>query len=100
MVFAYLDDAHKACNKKFADLLGYKSPQEWADTDAPLADVIEEDQQKMIDAYGNASQKMMATSLNAAFTNVNTGKTVKTSVVMVPMAYDSEIFAVHFITKI
>ena len=24
-IFVYLDDTHKACNKNFADLLGYKS---------------------------------------------------------------------------
>ena len=28
-VFIYLDDNHKACNNKFATLLGFKSPQEW-----------------------------------------------------------------------
>ena len=35
-IYIYLDDNHKVCNKKFADLLGYKSPKEWADADAPL----------------------------------------------------------------
>lgn len=30
-IFLYLDDNHKACNSKFATLLGYKSPQEWAE---------------------------------------------------------------------
>ena len=26
-IYVYLDDTHKACNKKVADLLGYKSAQ-------------------------------------------------------------------------
>jgi hypothetical protein len=29
-IFIYLDDNHKACNQKFASMLGFKSPQEWA----------------------------------------------------------------------
>ncbi len=27
-IFIYLDDNHKACNQKFASMLGFKSPQE------------------------------------------------------------------------
>jgi hypothetical protein len=42
-IYIYLDDTHKACNAKFAEMLGYKSPAEWAGTDAPLADVLEKD---------------------------------------------------------
>ena len=45
-IFVYLDDTHKACNKQYADLLGYKSAKESADIDAPLADVKEKDQPK------------------------------------------------------
>ena len=29
-IYIYLDDIHKVCNKKFASLLGYSSPEEWA----------------------------------------------------------------------
>jgi tryptophanyl-tRNA synthetase len=55
-IYIYFDDAHKVCNKKFADLLGYKSPKAWADAEVPLSDVLEEDQQKVINAYMNASE--------------------------------------------
>ncbi len=61
-IYIYLDDNHKVCNKKFATLLGYKSPDEWADQEAPLADVVQEDQQGVIDAYMDASEKMNAIS--------------------------------------
>ncbi len=50
-IYIYLDDTHKVCNKKFADLVGYKSAREWADTEAPLSDVVEEDQPSVISAY-------------------------------------------------
>ena len=99
-IYVYLDDTHKACNKKFADLLGYKSAKEWADTEAPLADVVEADQEKVIAAYENASEKMLASSLDVRFTNIKTNKPVKARVIMVPIAYDGHIFALHFISKI
>ncbi len=35
-IFLYLDDNHKACNSKFAKMLGFKSPQEWAETPSVL----------------------------------------------------------------
>ena len=99
-IYVYLDDTHKACKKKFADLLGYKSAKEWADTEAPLADVAEEDQERVISAYEDVSEKMLASSLDVRFVNVKTEKPVKTNVIMVPVAYDGHIFALHFITKI
>ncbi len=98
-IYVYLDDTHKACNKKFADLLGYKSSKEWADTEAPLADIVEEDQQAVITAYGNASEKMLASELEVRLTNVKTNKIVKTRMIMVPIAYNGHIFALHFLTK-
>src|SRR5271157_2519674 len=61
-LYIYLDDNHKVCNKKFADMLGYKSPKEWAKIEAPLSDIIEEDQDKVIKAYINASEKIIADS--------------------------------------
>jgi len=73
-IYIYLDDNHKICNKKFSDLLGYKSPKEWADADAPLSDVVEEDQQSVIEAYMNASEKMVASDIEVRVKNVKTGK--------------------------
>src|ERR1039457_1415686 len=72
-IFIYLDDTHKACNKKYADLLGYKSAKAWAAIDAPLADVVEKDQQKVIDAYGAAMEKQSASSAAITFKHSTTG---------------------------
>ena len=99
-IYVYLDDTHKACNKKFADLLGYKSAKEWADIEAPLADVVEADQERVIAAYEAATEKMLASSLDIRFTNVETGKPFKANIIMLPIAYDGHIFALHFITKL
>ena len=99
-IYIYLDDTHKVCNKKFADLLGYKSAKEWADTDAPLADVIEEDQQSVIDAYMNASEKMAASATEVRFKNVKTGKIMKTDMLIAPIGNAGHVFTIHFFNKI
>jgi hypothetical protein len=96
-IYIYLDDSHKVCNKKFADLLGYASAAEWAKTDAPLSDVVEKDQQLVIDAYGEASEKLVASKLEVSFKNVKNGKIIKTAVVMVPIAFSGHVFVMHFL---
>lgn len=99
-IYIYLDDNHKVCNKKFADLLGYKSAKEWADAEAPLSDVVEEDQQSVIDAYMNASEKMMASTTEVRMKNVKTGKIVKTRMIIAPVGHAGHVFTAHFIGKI
>ena len=99
-VYIYLDDTHKVCNKKFADLLGYKTAKEWASTDAPLADIVEEDQGSVITAYENAMEKMVASDTEVRVKNIKTGKLVKTRIILVPIAYSGHLFALHFVSKI
>ena len=99
-VYIYLDDTHKVCNKKFADLLGYKTAKEWASTDAPLADIVEEDQESVITAYENAMEKMVASDIEVRVKNIKTGKLVKTRIILVPIAYSGHLFAMHFVSKI
>jgi hemolysin-activating ACP:hemolysin acyltransferase len=99
-IYLYLDDTHKVCNKKLADLLGYKSPKEWADAEAPLADVVEGDQQSVIDAYMNASEKMVASTIEVRVKNVKTGKIVKTRMTIAPVGHAGHVFTAHFFSKI
>jgi hypothetical protein len=99
-IYIYLDDNHKVCNKKLADLLGYKSPKEWADTEAPLSDVIEADQQSVIDAYMNALGKMIASAIDVSFKNIKTGKIEKTKMIIAPIGHAGHVFTAHFLTKI
>ena len=99
-IYIYLDDNHKVCNRRFADLLGYKSPKEWADTEAPLADVVEEDQQGVIDAYMNASEKMIASGLEVRLKNIKTRKIVKTRMIVTPVGHEGHVFTTHFFDKV
>jgi hypothetical protein len=95
-----LNDSHKVCNKKLSDLLGYKSPKDWADAEVPLSDVIEEDQQKVIDAYMNASEKGIAGFVDVKMKNIKTGETLKINMIISPTIYEGHIFTIHFLAKI
>ena len=99
-VYIYLDDVHKVCNDKFAKLLGYKSAKEWADNEAPLADVDEADQEVVISAYQNAVEMFKASSLDIAMRNVENNKLIKTRMIVAPMVYQGHVFSVHFLSQI
>ncbi len=99
-IYLYMDDNHKTCNKNFATLLGYKSVKAWEKIDAPLADVIEAHQQKVIDAYMKASESLQAGSVKVTMKNVATGELVKASMIIVPVVYDGHVMTLHFIDKV
>lgn len=98
-IYIYLDDTHKICNQKFADLLGYKSIAQWVENEYPVNDVAQEDQQKVINAYRDASEKYKASSTLATVVKKD-GEKIKTNVIMVPFSYKSEVFVVHFISEV
>ena len=99
-IYIYMDDSHKVCNKKFAGLLGYKSPREWADVEAPLSDVVKDDQKKVINAYMNASEKGIASSIDVKMKNIKTEEILKINMIIAPTIYQRHIFTVHFLSKI
>jgi len=99
-IYIYMDDTHKSCNKKFADMLGYDSAAKWANTDAPLADVVKKDQQPVIDAYENTMNTLSANSIDLRFKNVKTGKIVKANMIMMPIAYEGHLMSIHFFREL
>ncbi len=99
-VYIYLDDEHKNCNKKFADLLGYNSIKEWVEIYAPLADVVEGDQGKVITAYEYTMEKLIASSVDVSMRNVKTGKLVKTKMILVPIVFKGHLFSLQFINRV
>lgn len=96
-IYLYLDDEHKTCNKKFADMLGYDSVREWVDNLYPVDDISKKDQEKGIKAYMEASRKFKASTLSAEWIKKD-GKKINTEVIMVPLTYKGEVFVLHFIT--
>jgi PAS domain-containing protein len=98
-LYLYLDDNHWACNKRFADLLGYKSPEELVSQELPLLDALvsEKSQDSLVTAYGNAMEKMVGSTIEVTWKK-NNGQTVDTNVILVPVAYDGHLFALHFLS--
>lgn len=97
-VYLYLDDTHKMCNQKFSDMVGYKSIEEWVNNETPVADISEEDQSKVIEAYGAASENYEASLVSATVVKKD-GTRIKTKVIMVPITYKGEVFVLHFISE-
>ncbi len=99
-IFIYLDDNHKACNNKFAALLGYSSPKEWAALEGFLEPYVEEkSRETLMTAYWDAMKKMIASTIQITFIKKGEGS-VNSIVVLVPMPFQGHLFAVHFVTKV
>ena len=99
-VYLYLDDVHKVCNKKFASLLGYKSPDEWSKKEISFTDLFvdEKSQRDLVSAYQNAMEKSIGSTINVTWKRKD-GKQVKTTVILVPISYHGHMFALHFISE-
>ena len=98
-IYLYLDDNHKICNKKFAILLGYASTEEWAKVGNMLEkNVDKSSQQVVVAAYQNAMDKLVGSNSEIKM-KTNSGHIVNVSVIMVPLAYQGHLFALHFISE-
>ncbi|OGH20172.1 MAG: hypothetical protein A3D74_02690 [Candidatus Levybacteria bacterium RIFCSPHIGHO2_02_FULL_37_13] len=97
-IYIYLDDKHKTCNKKFAEMLGYKSVADWVANEYPVGDVSEADQEKVINAYGEASRNLKASKVFASIVRKD-GKKIKVNIIMAPITYKGEVFVIHFISE-
>jgi PAS domain-containing protein len=97
-VYIYLDDIHKVCNGKYASLLGYRSPEEWAkDENLMEATVERSSQETLVTAYNQVMEKFIPANIKVTWKK-KSGGTVVTSVVMVPIAFDDHFFALHFVS--
>ena len=99
-IYFYVCDRHKICNKKFSSLLGYNSSEEWEMKEDAVSDVKDEDQEVLISAYRDAMEKNIGSSINISWKNMKKESLTKTNVILVPLSYNGELFAAHFITAI
>jgi hypothetical protein len=98
-IYLYLDDYHKICNNKFATLLGYASPEEWAKVDDMLGKNVDKSSQQAVAAtYRDTMEKLVASKIEVKM-KTNSGRTRDVSVIMVPVAYQGHLFALHFISE-
>ena len=97
-IYIYLDDIHKVCNEKYASLLGYQTPEEWAKMEDFLETSVDRNSQDTLaNAYTQAIDKFVSSDVKITW-KTKSGSTVVTSVILVPVAYDDHIFALHFVT--
>jgi PAS domain S-box-containing protein len=98
-IYLYLDDNHKICNKNFASLLGYTSPEEWAKIENPLEEnIAKESQDAVVSAYFDATEKMIASQIDVKVKSTS-GSVFDASVIVVPVAYMNHMFALYFISE-
>ena len=98
-IFIYLDDNHKACNLKFADMLGFKSPQEWAEKQGFLeVYVTEKSRETLSTAYWKAMEKKVASTIPMTWMKKD-GAAMDSTMILVPMFFKGHIFSVHFVTS-
>jgi PAS domain-containing protein len=98
-IFIYLDDNHKVCNQRFAAMLGYRSPEEWADMKTPVTDTTEDTRENLIGAVMGALQEMIASSVRVSWRTIGGGM-VTTDCITVPGFIGGQPYAMHFFTTI
>ena len=100
-VYIYLDDVNKVCNKRFASLLGYDSPRDWASVkeNFPETFVSAKDRETLVSAYQKAMNGLVGSAISIAWKKKKGGE-VRTTTILVPIVYDGHRMALHFITPI
>ncbi len=98
-IYLYLDDNHKVCNKRFASLLGYDSPQDWAKVTTRFleASVAEKSQETLVSAFQDAIERLVA-SANPIVWKKRNGGEVQSTVIIVPVIYEEHTMALHFVS--
>ena len=100
-IYVYLDDHHIIYNQQFASLLGYKSVEELSKVKEPFIEafVMEKSREALVHAYKHSMEDKIASDIEISLKK-KTGEIVKTKTIMVPISYDGELLALHFIKKI
>ena len=98
-IYVYLDDVNKACNKRFASLLGYGSPGEWAAVkeNFPEEFVSSGDRERLVSAYQNAMNNLVGSTMPIRWKKKGGGE-ISTTTILVPISLDGHRMALHFIT--
>ena len=98
-IYLYLDNIHKVCNKRFASLLGYDEPRDWAAVE-PVEDfVAEQSLETLVSAYQNAMSHYAGSTIRVSWKKKN-GSILDTTVILVPIGYEGHLFALHFISPV
>jgi hypothetical protein len=97
-IYVFLDEAHKVCNGKFAEMLGYESPADW-DRPVSFTDqyVDPASHQTLVSTYRHAMEHQVGAMIDVTWKRLD-GGSVPTSVILVPIALGGALMALHFVT--
>ena len=95
-----LDDAGKVfeTNQRFADLLGYATPEDWARPGPFTQQYVDRGSQRtLVATYQHAMEHQVAATIDVTWVRQD-GTPVPTTVMLVPIAFEGELLALHFVT--
>ena len=96
-VYVWLDEEHWICNERFAELLGYASPDELNDTPHLLQRWVHEDDQQVFSwSYWNRVQTLSFPTTLRFRGKRKDGSEVLVETEMIPLTYGGHTFALHF----
>ena len=97
-VYVWLDEEHWICNQRFADLLGYDSPDELNDSPNFLQRMVhEDDQQHFSWNYWNRVQALAFPTTFRFRSTRKDGSVFQAETDMIPFTYGGHTFAYHFV---
>jgi PAS domain S-box-containing protein len=100
-VYVWLDEEHWVCNQRFAELLGYDSPEELNDTPKFLQRMVhEEDQQHFSWNYWNRVQALAFPTTFRFRGTRKDGSAFQAETDMIPFTYGGHTFAYHFVRHV
>jgi PAS domain S-box-containing protein len=100
-VYVWLDEEHWVCNRRFAELLGYDSPDELNDTPHLLQRWVHEDDQNMFSwSYWNRVQTLSFPTTLRFRGKRKDGSEVLVETDMIPLTYGGHTFAYHFVRNV
>lgn len=100
-MYLYLDDHNKACNERFAKLLGYPNAAAWAAVQGGFTQAFVDpgSQEALVHTYQNAIQGGVGAKVPVTWRRKD-GSKVPTQVLLVPADVDGNRVAVHFIDPV
>jgi PAS domain S-box-containing protein len=100
-MYVWLDEEHWVCNQRFADLLGYDSPDELNDTPNFLQRMVhEDDQQHFSWNYWNRVQALAFPTTFRFRGTRKDGSAFQAETDMIPFTYGGHTFAYHFVRNV
>ncbi len=100
-LYVFYDDYARACNTRFAKLLGYTSAHEWESVDTkgnfPDTFVDPKSQEDLVKNFQKAVEQYEATTFRVEWKKKK-GGTIQTTVMIVPIMYQGHVLALHFVS--